>query len=254
MLGRAVADELRNRGETVRVLSRHSADYRVDLTTGEGLEAALSGCSVVLDTSNNSNAKKAKELLVDGTRRLTAAAKAAGVQHYLAVSIIGCERVPVGYYRVKVEQQDIVSKSPVPWTIVRATQFHGYLAEAFAASAKAGVLPLLNVPLQTVAVSDVARVIADAIAAGPRGDTVAVAGPEVTDARTLARTWKHARHSRALPVPVPLPGKIGRALREGAMTAAAAPSPEDVVRGSVTFDQWMAAQGSGSGSVPADAK
>jgi uncharacterized protein YbjT (DUF2867 family) len=254
MLGRAVADELRNRGETVRVLSRHSADYRVDLTTGEGLEAALAGCTAVVDTSNNPNAKKARELLVDGTRRLTAAAKAAGVQHYVAVSILGCERVPVGYYRIKVEQEAAVSRSQVPWTIVRATQFHGYVADAFAMTAKAGVVPILKVPLQTVAVSDVARVIADSLAAGPRGDTVAVAGPEVTDARALARTWKSARHSRALPLPVPLPGKIGRALREGALTAAAASSPGDVVRGTVTFDQWLAAQGSGSDSVSADAK
>jgi uncharacterized protein YbjT (DUF2867 family) len=250
MLGRAVADELRRRGETVRVLSRRSQDHPVDMTTGEGLGAALAGCSAVVDASNNPNAKKARELLVDGTRRLSAAAKAAGVQHLVSVSIIGCERVPFGYYRIKVEQEQAVAQSQVPWTIVRATQFHGFLADTFAMTAKAGVVPMLNVPMQTVAVADVAAVIADSLAAGPRGDTVAVAGPEVADARTLARTWKRVRHSRALPVPVPLPGKIGRALREGALTAAAAPSPDGVVRGSVTFGQWMAAQG----AAPAAAK
>lgn len=241
MLGRAVADELRSRGETVRVLSRSSPEYRVDLTTGEGLEPALSGCDAVVDASNNPKAKQAPALLVDGTRRLGAAARAAGVGHHLVVSIVGCSKVPFGYYRVKCEQERLVSEGPVPWTIVRATQFHGFVAQAFAASAKAGVVPLLDVPMQTVAVSDVARVIADSLASGPRTGTVAVAGPEVLDARTLARTWKRARHSRALLVPVPVPGKIGRALRGGALTAAAEGSP-DVRLGSVTFDEWISAR------------
>lgn len=245
MLGRAVTQELRSRGEAVRVLSRHSSEYRVDLTTGEGLEAALTGCSAVVDAGNNSNPKKARALFIDGTRRLSATAQIVGVRHHLVASIVGCSAVPFGYYRVKCEQEDLVSQGPVPWTVLRATQFHGFVAQAFAASTKAGIVPLLDVPLQTVAVSDVARVIADTLAAGPREGVVAVAGPIVVNARTLARTWKHAHHSRALPVPVPVPGKIGRALRGGALTAASEASP-DVRFGSVTFDEWIRADVQGA--------
>lgn len=133
---------------------------------------------------------------------------------------------------------------------MRATQFHGFVAHAFAASAKVGIVPLLDVPLQTVAVSDVARMVADALATGPREGVLAVAGPAVVNARTLARTWKRAQHSRALLVPVPVRGKLGRALRGGALTAASEGSP-DVRFGSVTFDEWIRAET--SGALAADA-
>jgi uncharacterized protein YbjT (DUF2867 family) len=252
MLGRALTAELRSRGEAVRVLSRHSSEYRVDLTTGEGLEAALSGCAAVVDASNDSNPKKARTPLVDGTRRLGTAAQAAGIGHHLAVSIIGCSALPVGYYRVKCEQERLVSEGPVPWTIVRATQFHAFAAQALAAATKTGIVPLLDVPLQTVAASDVARVIADVLEAGPRRGVVAVAGPAVVNARTLAHTWRRERRSRAVPLRLPVPGRIGRALRGGALTAAAEDSP-DVRFGSVTFDEWIRAQCGGRGTDPATA-
>jgi uncharacterized protein YbjT (DUF2867 family) len=102
-LGRHVSTELRSRGHEIRVLSRTSPEYRVDLLTGAGLEPALSGCDVVVDASNAS--RKAAAVLVGGTRRLLAAEQAAGVGHHVCVSIVGCDQVPMGYYRVKTEQR-----------------------------------------------------------------------------------------------------------------------------------------------------
>ncbi|WP_219838158.1 SDR family oxidoreductase [Paenibacillus sp. R14(2021)] len=93
-LGRRVVDKLRLQKHEVRVLSRTSPKYRVDLTTGEGLDFALEGCDTVIDASNNATSKAA-DTLVDGSRRLLAAEKNAGVSHHICVSIVGCERVPM---------------------------------------------------------------------------------------------------------------------------------------------------------------
>ena len=243
-LGRHAAGELRARGHDVRVLSRRAEHYPVDLTTGEGLDAALEGCDAVVDASNNANAKKARPLLVDGTRRLTAAGHAAGVRHHVAISIVGCEKVQMGYYKVKVEQERAVAAGEVPWTIVRATQFHEFAAQLFGQAARAGVLPLLRLPMQTVAVADVAAAVADAVEAEPRTGRIDVAGPEVLDARELAHMWKRAKGSRALPLRLPLPGNMGRALRAGALTADRA----DVL-GTITFADWLAAAAAGSGAA-----
>jgi hypothetical protein len=94
------------------VLSRGSAEYRVDLTTGEGLGAALEGCHVVIDATNNSS-PKAAQTLVDGSRRLLEAEQAAGVRHHVGMSIVGCEKVPMGYFRVKADQERVVEHRPV---------------------------------------------------------------------------------------------------------------------------------------------
>src|SRR5580692_950372 len=141
-LGAPLVATLRSRGHDVRALSRRSAEFPVDLTTGSGLDAALNGCGVVVDASNNSSARGAGAVLVEGSRRLLEAAGSAGVGHLVCISIVGCERAPMGYYKIKTEQERLVSEGAVPWSIVRATQFHELIAWAFGAAARFGVLPL----------------------------------------------------------------------------------------------------------------
>jgi uncharacterized protein YbjT (DUF2867 family) len=156
------------------------------------------------------------------------------VRHHVAVSIVGCEKLQIGYFKVKVDQEREVARGGLPWTVVRATQFHDFVAQNFAGVAKFGVLPLLRVPMQPVAVVDVARAVADAVESGPRAGRLDVAGPEVLDARDLARMWQRATGGRALPLRVPIPGNIGRALRAGALTADRA----DVL-GTTTYAAWL---------------
>jgi len=110
-LGRRVADELRSRGHEVRVLSRKGTEHRVDVTTGEGLAEALDAVDVVVDATNDSS-KKAADTLVEGSRRLLAAEEVARVGHHVCVSIVGCERVPARYMRVKAEQERVVEAGP----------------------------------------------------------------------------------------------------------------------------------------------
>jgi uncharacterized protein YbjT (DUF2867 family) len=235
-LGTLVSAELRKRGHDVRVLSRSSPDFPVDLTSGSGLDQALDGCAAVVDASNNSSPKRAAGVLVDGSRRLLAAEERAGISHHVCISIVGCERVPVGYYRVKVEQEQIVEAGPVPWSIVRATQFHELAAMALGAAGKYHVLPVPPMKLQTVAAADVARVVADVSESGPRA-RLQVTGPQILSARQLARTWQSVTGTRAVLLPLPLPGKAGRALRDGALT-----SEDADVRGTVRFADWLAAR------------
>jgi uncharacterized protein YbjT (DUF2867 family) len=232
-LGRQVAAELVLRGHDVRILSRTSPEYRVDLTTGTGLDDALAGCEVVVDASNNSS-RAAAATLVAGTGRLLVAGRAAGVGHHVCVSVVGCELVPTGYFRVKAEQEDAVARGTVPWTIAAATQFHEYLATMFGAGARWRALPVPGALLQPVASAEVARTVADAAEMGPRGDRVQISGPEVASAAELARVWRRATGTRAVLVPVRLPGRLGRVLRDGALTAG-----RPAVRGSVTFADWL---------------
>ncbi|MGK5558730.1 SDR family oxidoreductase [Actinomadura kijaniata] len=228
-LGRHVVAELEARGHRVRTLSRSSAEHPVDLRTGAGLPEALAGCAVVVDASNDQS-RRAARTLVDGTRRLLEAEESAGVGHHVCVSVLGCGRVPIGYFRTKARQEGAVTEGPVPWTIVRAAQFH----ELVAAALGSPVLPLPRVPLQPVAAADVARAIAEVAEEPARRGRVEVAGPEVADVRALARTWRSVTGRRALTFPVPLPGRLGRELRSGALTSA---HPDH--RGEATFTAWL---------------
>lgn len=234
-LGRRITAELRSRGHDVRVLSRSSPGYRVDLTTGNGLGPAVAGCDVVVDAANDAS-KHAEQTLVGGSRRLLAAGQAAGVRHHVCVSIVGCEHVPLGYFRAKREQELVVERGPVPWTLVRATQFHELVAATLESAGRGRMLPVPRAALQPVACAEVARAVADVAEGAARLGRVEVAGPEVTDARDLARAWRSATGRRALLLPVPLPGRLGRALRAGALTTG---RPD--VRGTTSFAAWLAA-------------
>jgi uncharacterized protein YbjT (DUF2867 family) len=235
-LGRHITAELNQRGHDVRVLSRSSAEFPVDLSTGAGLEAALTGCSAVVDASNSQ--RRAHQVLVDGSRRLLAAEQQAGVGHHVCVSIVGCDRVPLGYYRVKAEQEQVVQQGSVPWTLVRATQFHELVASIFAASARYRVLPAPRLPMQPVAAVEVASAVAAAAGSDPVDGPIQVVGPQVSTLADLARTWRSVTGKPAVLLPVPLPGTVGRELRAGRLTA----SNADVV-GTVPFADWLSAAG-----------
>jgi uncharacterized protein YbjT (DUF2867 family) len=223
-VGAATARELAGRGHDVRVLTRHAAEYPVDLRDGSGLARALTGVEVVVDAAHGG-----RKTLVEGSRRLLAAELLAGVRHHVGVSIVGIDRVGGPYYKIKLAQEAEIMRSRVPWTIVRATQFHTLLAQWFALSARLGVLPALRVPLQPVDPREVGRVLADTAEAEPSRSLTQFAGPEVVSMRELAQRWRESTGSRALPVRLP----ASRALRAGGLTNPAA------WRGSVTFDAWL---------------
>jgi uncharacterized protein YbjT (DUF2867 family) len=238
-LGSRVVAELLARGERVVVLSRGAegvpagAEHRaVDLADGDGLAAALAGVEAIVDAANSQ--RHAEEVLVGGTRRLGAAGAEAGVGHHLLISIVGCDRVPISYYRAKVEQERALGAGPLPWSLLRATQFHDLLGSLFAAAGRWRLRPTGAVRLQPVDVGVVATRLADAVRSEPAGRLADLGGPRVETLGELGAQWRAARGHAALPLRLPLVGGLGRALREGGLCdpGAAAPGP--------SFAEWLA--------------
>lgn len=240
VLGRPLVAELVARGDEVRTLCRTTprrlpegvSHQRVDLTIGDGLAEALAGVEVVVDASNSSP-RNAAPVLVEGTKRLLGAAADAGVRHHVGVSVVGCDRVPMGYYKVKVEQETAIAAGEVPWSLLRATQFHALVAWAFEQAGRFGVVPSGRARLQPIDPALVAARLAEVAHAEPAGRLADIAGPELHTLSELARIWREAGH-RALPLRIPSLGRIGKPLREAALCNPRAAA------GGPTFEQWLA--------------
>ena len=240
-LGAPIVAGLAARGDDVLALSRKpprkppaGASHRsVDLTDGAGLDAALAGVEVVVDASNSSP-PDAGPVLVAGTRRLLGAAARAGVRHHVGVSIVGCDRVPIAYYKVKVEQEEAIAAGAVPWSLLRATQFHQLLDWAFGQAARYRVRPTGSARIQPVAAAVVAERLVEIAHREPAGRLPDIAGPEVQTLSELSKAWRRAKGRAALPLRIPALGKVGRPLREGALCNA------DAAAGGPDFEQWLA--------------
>ena len=235
-IGRHVAVTLRAAGADVRVLHRGSGEYPVDLETGTGLDAALAGCEVVVDASNGPP-RHPEGVIVQGSAGLVAAAERAGVGHLVCVSIVGIEVVPTRYYRAKLAQEQTVRGSNVPWSIVRSTQFHELLDATCSGFARWRASPRPSAILQPVSALEAGRAVAEVAMRPATRATLTVAGPQAQEASALARAWCRERRRRCLPVAVPLPGDIGRAVRAGALTCS---TPD--VQGETSFVQWLRAK------------
>jgi uncharacterized protein YbjT (DUF2867 family) len=235
-IGRRVVAALGRGGHEVRVLTRRAREYPVDLRTGAGIRVALEGCDVVVEASNGPPTSRARTVLVEGARRLLEAEQRVGVHHHVCVSIVGIEDVPFGYYRVKVEQESVVQQGGVAWSIVRSTQFHDLLGAMLWAAGRWHVLPAARGKFQPVDVAEAADAVAIIATGAPRLAHTTIAGPEVLDLRALGRLCRQTTGRHAIEVPVPLPRKLGRALRDGRLTCA-----EPDIRGTRTFAAWLKA-------------
>jgi uncharacterized protein YbjT (DUF2867 family) len=237
-LGSLVVADLLGRGQRVAVLSRNDkgvpagAEHRrVDLTSGDGLDLALNGVEAVVDAANSQ--KGAKETLVAGTTRLLEAGARAGVRHHVTISIVGIDRVPMAYYRAKLEQEAALAAGEVPWTLLRATQFHQLLDLAFGAAARYGVRPTGSAKVQPIDPAVVAARLADAALADPAGRLPDLGGPRVETLSRLSAAWASARGKRRLPLRVPAWGKIGKALAAGALCDERGAAPGE------SFEEWL---------------
>ena len=231
--GRPLTEALRRRDHAVRAISRSAPEFPADLDTGRGLAAALEGCEVAFDVSN-APPRAGRTILPQRARRLADAAASAGVSHLVCLSIAGIDYVPFGYYRGKLEQEAVVRDGPTPWTIVRCTQFHELLAGAFTAMGRLRVSPRGRIPVRPIAAGEAAEALAELAGTPPAFDTVTVSGPATETVTELARTWARRQPRRLVPVPLPLPPKLGRALRGGALVG---PPPHR--EGTIEFARWL---------------
>jgi uncharacterized protein YbjT (DUF2867 family) len=207
-----------------------------DIETGAGLADALQGCDTVIHLATDP--KRSRYVDVEGTRKLVQAAKAAGVQHLLYLSITGCDRVPFAYYEAKTEAEGIIRGGGVPYTILRATQFHEFNDSIFRRLAATPVLmPLPRaVKTQTVALSEVADHIWRRITVGPTQKIVDFVGPDIRTWGEMLPPWRAARGVTKRLLPLPIVGKTLRAFAAGAHTEAEAPC------GRITWEEWLAAE------------
>jgi uncharacterized protein YbjT (DUF2867 family) len=219
VLGRRVVDRLRAAGHGARVLSRSGREgtVRGDLLTGAGLEGAVDGIKTIVHCASNPY-RNTRQTDVDGTQRLLGVAQRAGVSHVVFISIVGVDRNPYyPYFRVKLEAERVIERSPVPWTILRATQFHDLVLRALRILDR---LPVLIVPKgfvgQPVDTGEVADRLIELALAPPAGRVPDVGGPEVLTSSELARTYLEVAGHRKRLVEVPVPGRAARAWREGA--------------------------------------
>ncbi|MFG2122056.1 SDR family oxidoreductase [Streptomyces sp. NPDC048710] len=230
-LGRLVTERLRVDGHEVRVLSRHTRPYAVDLREGgPGLDAALAGVETVVHCA--SSPRGGDEQAAD---HLIAAARRAGVGHLVYISIVGVDRVPFGYYRSKLAVERRIEESGLGWTVLRATQFHDLVVTVLRGLAKPPVVLVpAGVPDQPVEVAEVADRLAELALAAPAGRVPDMAGPEVRTFDSLARAYLRATGRRRPVVGLPLFGKTYRAFRAGGHLA-----PEQAV-GKGTFEEYLA--------------
>ncbi len=233
VVGRYVVEAVRAAGHETVVISRSAG---VDLVTGTGLADALNGADAVIDVSNTTSLRpsEAVRFFSTVTSHLLAAEADAEVQHHVALSIVGIDRVPTGYYAGKLRQEELIEGGPVPWTVLRATQFHEFPAQLLA-RIKGPVVPVPAGPAATVAAREVAAHLLT-LAAGPAvGHAPELAGPEVHPLPALVRQVMRGLGRRGVAVPVRLPGKTGTLTAGGALLPAG-----PGLRGQQTFAQWLA--------------
>ena len=222
-LGRAVVDELTARGHDVRVLSRRTG---TDLVTGHGVGEALRGAETVLHLATTLRGRRD----VVATRNLVDAAT--DVRHLVFVSIVGIDRIPLGYYRGKLAAERIVAERP--HTVLRTTQFHDLIRALLAGAAKLPVMPVPAVRAQPIDVRDVATHLADLAAGAPRARVPDIGGPEIRTLRELADDYLRAVGERSPTVSLSFPGKVFRGYRDGANLVPANPA------GTITFPEYLA--------------
>ena len=239
-LGRHVVTFLRQSGHRARILSRtprgHVDAVQGDLATGAGLDRAVAGMDAIVHAASATGARlNGRAVDVDGTRRLLERARDERISHVVLISIVGIDHVRYPYYRTKLAAEAVVREEIVPWSILRATQFHGFIDFVLAGFSR--VPGVTAVPFgwkfQPVDVVEVAQRITAVVLDSPCGMLPDFGGPEVREMHSLARAWLDARKSRRRLVNLPMPVRASKNVSEGALTC------PDQAQGVMTFDQYL---------------
>jgi uncharacterized protein YbjT (DUF2867 family) len=236
-LGRLVVPRLLAAGYDVRVLSRHRDEVATDiesvagdLATGDGIEAAVSGTEIIIHCAGSMKGDEEK------ARHLVQAASQTGTGHLIYISVVGADRIPVagrmdramfGYFGSKLAAEQIIANSGLPWTTLRATQFHELILMAVQQMAR---LPVTPVPagfrFQPVDAGEVADRLVELALAKPVGLVPDIGGPRVYEMADLVRSYLRSRAKRRPILPVWLPGAAAHA-RRGVPTSPPPIGPSD---------------------------
>ncbi|MFL4493046.1 SDR family oxidoreductase [Streptomyces sp. VTCC 41912] len=173
----------------------HSMSTGVDVITGQGVEEAVAGADVMVNLTNSPTFDDASLMFFrTSMENLLAAGRKCGVGHAVILSIVGTDQVPgLAYYRAKALQEEILKAGPVPYSIVRATQFMEFVAAVLSWTTEGDVVRLPTTPIQPIAARDVSDAVAEVAAGAPLNGTLQVGGPDVFPLDDLGRITLDAR-------------------------------------------------------------
>lgn len=176
----------------------YSPSTGVDVLTGQGLDEAVAGADVVINLTNSPTFDDASPAFFRTSMdNLLAASAKGGVGHFVILSIVGVDQVPeLDYYRAKTLQEEILRAGPVPYTIVRATQFMEFMESVLSWTADGDTVRLPRTPIQPIAASDVAAIVAEVAAGAPHNGVVNIAGPDVFTLDELGRVTLKAKNDK----------------------------------------------------------
>ncbi len=212
-LGRPTVEQLRAAGHDVRVFSRKPGPGRVtgDLTSGEGLSEALEGVDTVLHLATSAaSGKDAAQ-----TRRLLDASRAAGVAHFVYISIVGVDVNPYPYYKIKFACERAIEESGIPHTILRATQFHSFVAMFVRVQRRLPFILAVDLPVQPMAAEEAAARLVELIEGSPAGAVPDIGGPEQLRLLEAIAMLQTAAGTRKPVWTLPLAGRTIRAFKSG---------------------------------------
>jgi len=208
----------------------------VNTITGEGLKEALAGAQVVIDLANSPSFEDnaVLEFFETSGRNLHAAEAAAGVQHHVALSIVGIDRSDNGYFRAKVAQEKLIETSGIPYTIIRSTQFMEFLGGIADSSADGSTVRLSPGLFQPIAADDVAAIVAEVALAAPQRGIVEIAGPQRAPFNEIVARYLKAVGDPREVVRDPAARYFGGRVEERSLV------PLGEARlGRIAFDEWL---------------
>jgi uncharacterized protein YbjT (DUF2867 family) len=238
-LGRHVLPLLRQAAPSrpLRVLSRSERPdtdgityVTGDLMTGDRVATALAGVDTVLHLAGGAKGDD----VVAG--HLVAAAREAGVRHIVHISVIGADRMPMAWFATQRAAEEAITGSGIPWTMLRAAQFHDLVHDMVSKMAKLPLVPAPGMRLEPVDARDVAKRLVELTLGEPAGLVAELAGPKVYTMNDVVRTYLGATKRRRPVLGMRMPGKVGRAYREGENLAPAA----HAVHGERTWEAFLA--------------
>lgn len=239
VLGRHVVARLRHQGHRARIFSRqprgHVDAVQGDLKTGANLDKAVQGMDAIVHAGTEARHSFRSRGDIAGTRNLINAARRANIKHLVYISIVGIDDVPYPYYRTKVAVEKIFEQGEIPWSILRATQFHDLMETLLHGFSR--IPGMTAIPFawkyQPVDAREVAARLVEVVLDAPRGMLEDFGGPEVRDFKSIAESWLDARKENRRLVNLPLPFRFSKQFADGRLTT-------DHKSGKVDFGHYLA--------------
>ncbi|HEU4766462.1 MAG TPA: SDR family oxidoreductase [Pyrinomonadaceae bacterium] len=239
LIGSKIVTKLGERGYEAVAASPNSG---VNTLTGEGLAEVLEGASVVVDVSNSPSFEDAAvmDFFQRSTRNLLDYEAAAGVGHHVALSVVGCDRLPdSGYLKAKVAQEKLIQESSIPYSIVRATQFFEFMRQIADVATEGNTVRVPPVGFQPMAADDVAKAVGKVSVGSPLNRIVEVGGPEQFRFDEIIRMGLSARNDPREVVADPHARYFGTELSESSLV----PS-EGALLAETRFETWLSSPAS----------